>query len=593
MKKKLVMTGLMVTAFVLGALVTNPVKSLAAPTPTKEYNFDGDLGGAKPMAREGDNEEGGNAGTLPTENSNANVTYVEGKNGQAVFLDGTFGLELDAVAPGETYSVAFWVNPERFSNFGPIFQTGSDLLSTNTSATWLNITKTDWDGDSCPIIWSRNEKTGAWPWYCTAYFTAGGGYQIPKKEWSHIVVTVDGKTTATDPATGDVVADTVVSKLYVNGQLIGEGPVATGTFQGDAKAYLGINCWDIIFKGAFDDVKVYDTVLTAAEAAELAGAEVPLTPVKKYSFDDSLDGAKVLVREGDNEDGGNAGTLPIEGDSAKATFVEGKNGKAISLDGSFGLLLDQPAIGETYTLAFWVNPARFSNFGPIIQLGSDLLSTNTASTWLNITKTDWDGDSCPIIWSRNEITGAWPWYCTAYFTAGGGYQIPKNEWSHIVVTVDGQTPAMDPVTGYAVPDTVVSKLYVNGTYVGEGPVATGTFAGDAKAYVGINCWDIIFKGLFDDIELYDTVLTEEQIATLVGASVEATPEPTVALEPTATPAPTQTQAPTATIAPTEAAVETSAEAGSVSPVVIVVIVVVAVAVIGGVVFFMIKKKNAK
>ncbi len=593
MKKKLVMTGLVVTAFVLGALITNPVKSLAAPTPTKEYNFDGDLGGAKTISREGDNEEGGNTGVLPTEDTKATVTYVAGKNGQAVFLDGTFGLELDAVAPGETYSIAFWVSPERFSNFGPIVQIGSDLLGTNASSTWLNITKTDWDGDSCPVIWSRNELTGAWPWYCTAYFTAGGGYQIPKKEWSHIVVTVDGQTTAIDPVTGDAVADTVVSKLYVNGELIGEGPVATGTFAGDAKAYLGINCWDIIFKGAFDEVKIYDTVLTAAEAAELAGVSLPLTPVKKYSFEDSLDGAQVLIREGDNEDGGNAGVLPIEGDNAKAAFVEGKNGKAVSLDGTFGLLLDQPAIGETYTLAFWINPARFSNFGPIVQLGSDLLSANTSAKWLNITKTDWDGDSCPIIWSRNEITGAWPWYCTAYFTAGGGYQIPKNEWSHIVVTVDGQTPATDPATGDLVPDTVVSKLYVNGVYVGEGPVATGTFAGDAKAYVGINCWDIIFKGLFDEIELYDTVLTEEQVAALAGASAVAAPEPTQTPEPTATKAPTATPEPTATPAPTEAVVETNADAGSVNSSVIVVIVVAAAAVIGGVVIFMIKKKNAK
>lgn len=74
-------------------------------------------------------------------------------NGQAVFLDGNYGLELDAKAVGETYSISFWVNPARFSNFGPIVQIGSDLLSEKTAATWLNVTKTDWDGDSAPTIW--------------------------------------------------------------------------------------------------------------------------------------------------------------------------------------------------------------------------------------------------------------------------------------------------------------------------------------------------------------------------------------------------------------------------------------------------------
>ena len=77
---------------------------------------------------------------------------------------------------------------------------------------------------------------------------------------------------------------------------------------------------------------------------------------------------------------------------------------------------------------------RFSNFGPIIQIGSDLLSANVASTWLNITKTDWDGDMAPVIWSRNEVDATWPW-----FACGSNYVINKKEWVHIAVTVSGST----------------------------------------------------------------------------------------------------------------------------------------------------------
>jgi len=245
----------------------------------------------------------------------------------------------------------------------------------------------------------------------------------------------------------------------------------------------------------------------------LASTAFAATPKYEYSFDGNIGGSVVVTREGDNQDGGNTGTLPTVNNSVQPQFGDGVNGQALYLDGKYGVLLDAKAVGETYTIAFWINPARFSNFGPFIQIGSDLLSQNNTATWLNITKTDWDGDSAPVIWSKNEALDAWPWYQKAYFSCGGGYQIPKNEWTHIAITVDASKPGMDPVLNTEVPGTVHSQLYINGEFFGEGPVAKGTFAGDAKVYVGINCWDIIFKGLIDDIKIYDTVLTASEVKT--------------------------------------------------------------------------------
>ena len=264
MKKKLiVMASLVVSMTITGVFAS-------AATPKYEYNFDGSLNGAKTMTRVGDNENGGNPGTMPVVDESVTALFEDGVNGKAVYLDGTYGLELDAKAVGDTFTLAFWVNPTRFSNYGPIIQIGDDLLSEKQSSKWINLTKTDWDGDSAPIIWSRNEKLDVWPWYLKAYFTAGGGYMIEKNAWSHIVLTVDGSQTAVDPVTGDVLTGTVQSQLYVNGELIGEGPVAAEVFKGDAKVYIGINCWDIIFKGKFDDIKIYDTVLSANEVSALA-----------------------------------------------------------------------------------------------------------------------------------------------------------------------------------------------------------------------------------------------------------------------------------------------------------------------------------
>lgn len=266
---------------------------------------------------------------------------------------------------------------------------------------------------------------------------------------------------------------------------------------------------------------VIGVIMTLSMVFMMMATAYAATPKYENGFDGSLGGAKILTREGDNEDGGNPGTLPAVNDSVKAQFGAGVNGDAVYLDGKYGLLLDAKAMGENYTLAFWINPARFSNFGPMIQIGSDLLSTNQSAKWLNITKTDWDGDSAPIIWSRNEALDSWPWYLKAYFSAGGGYQIPKNEWSHIAVTVDGSKVGMDPVLGTEVAGTVHSQLYVNGELIGEGPVAADTFTGDSKVYVGINCWDILFKGYIDDIKIYDTVLTAAEVKTAMDTPAAA------------------------------------------------------------------------
>lgn len=269
MKKRLMVLTLLLSLAV--ATVAN------AATPKYEYNFDGSIGGAQAVRREGDNDEGGNAGTLPTVDASDSVAYTDGVNGQALELDGTYGLVLDAEGVGETYTLAFWINPARFSNFGPIVQVGSDLLGANAAAKWLNITKTDWDGDIAPTIWSRNEVTEAWPWYATAYFTAGGGYMIERNTWSHIVVTVDGSKEAYDPVTEELIPDTVLSKLYVNGELIGEGPVASDTFVGDAKVYVGINPWDIILKGHIDDLKIYDVALSDSDVKDLVSGNAVVT----------------------------------------------------------------------------------------------------------------------------------------------------------------------------------------------------------------------------------------------------------------------------------------------------------------------------
>ncbi len=454
--------------------------------PVYQYNFEGEAGGDV-LTRSGDNDNGTNTGTLPTTVPEASAQYGEGVTGQALYLDGSYGVALDAASVGETYSLSFWVKPESLANYGPILNIGSDLLG--DSATWLNITQTTWGANSStisPVIWSRNTTANSWPWFASTTGTT----QLALDTWTHITLTVDGNTTGS--ASG-----TVAGQLYINGVLTGSGDIAKDSFNEASVIYLGINCWDQNFKGYFDDIKIYNKVLSTSEVETAMNGP---SPIYETGFEASLKGT-VVTRSGAN-------TLPAADFTIEPQYEEGVTGKALYLDGSYGVKLDTAAAGESYSLAFWVKADSLTDYGPIINLGSDLLSTNTSAKWMNITKTSWVGDTSPVIWSRNETNGAWPWFSAA----AGGMKLPLNEWKYIVVTVDGNTIG-------SAGGTVSGKLYIDGVLAGTGDVAKDTFTDGSSVYLGINCWDSNFEGYFDDIKIYGKVLTADEVVNAMNTAV--------------------------------------------------------------------------
>ncbi len=299
------------------AMICATVSTAFAATPVYQYGFDGELGDAQAAVRVGDTDglPTGGVFTVPTVDTSVTAQYTEGVNGQAVFLDGSYGLILDAKELGDTYSISFWIKPERFSDYSTFLQIGSDLLGTEGNCNWLNVTKTSWVGDATPILWSRSQKADkelgladgtVWPWYQTAYFAVGENPMLlAKKDWTHVVITVDGDSVGMDPVLGTEVAGTVTSKLYINGAFVGEGPVAKYTFSEGSQVFVGCNAWDYFAKAAYDDIKVYNTVLTDADvesamnepagevAAAAASTDVPKTGVASMAIIFGL-GATVL-----------------------------------------------------------------------------------------------------------------------------------------------------------------------------------------------------------------------------------------------------------------------------------------------------------
>lgn len=301
MFKKFLSGVLAATILLGGATYANTTTADAAklPTPAKEFTMDKNDKNKKDVvavARKGDTSSAttGNTetGVLPeagpAKAKKVKLKYVNGKKGQALYLDRDikkygigYGAELKGVKLGSgSWSVSFWVKADNsMSNFMTIFFTGNKITDPKNTH-WVSIThRTDHDNGGDPYIWSHGitgGKNDEFPWYCCQ--DADGNWveksAIAKDKWVHITLVVDTKDTC---EYGEKGADGYVKGhhgwTYVNGELYGNGTVANKTMTNSNRFYLGINAWDIPFKGCYDEVKFYKKALSAKEVKAIYKAE--------------------------------------------------------------------------------------------------------------------------------------------------------------------------------------------------------------------------------------------------------------------------------------------------------------------------------
>jgi hypothetical protein len=195
------------------------------------------------------------------------------------------------------------------------------------------------------------------------------------------------------------------------------------------------------------------------------------------------------------------------GDTIKDSSSNGHNGKLIGNpkfeNGKFGKALSFDGVDDYVNMPF--------------EGSLEIATQITLQAWINHNCTDW----AQIITRE----GMWDVGCIGYvmdltnaqhlrfqlkgvtseWTVGNSV-IPKNQWVHVACTWDGTT----------------KKLYVDGKLDGSANATGEICDGERKELHIGKGWDPFYKGLMDNVAIFNVALTEEQIIeTMAGLKAAA------------------------------------------------------------------------
>jgi len=277
---------------------------------------------------------------------------------------------------------------------------------------------------------------------------------------------------------------TKVRKIYRNGVLIAND-IASGELNTNNNLFIG-NQSTYYFKGLMDDFRIYEKELTQLEINELyygnANRSYPLlkdgnnetiNPLVWYKFDNSNNLGYDDIRNHDLTN--NNGTAYNSNDYTKGS------GSA-SFDGTNDFLSNTSAFNlnsKDFSISLWIKRDENSRIDFFIELGS-----------VNAT--------------RQKLLMAYTLENTIYFGFYNdtlnlsGYTDDAGKWIHLVYTYK---------TG-----TKVRKIYRNGVLIGN-DTSGGELNTTNDFKIG-NHNTLYFKGLMDDLRIYERELTATQVQEL-------------------------------------------------------------------------------
>jgi arabinan endo-1,5-alpha-L-arabinosidase len=220
-----------------------------------------------------------------------------------------------------------------------------------------------------------------------------------------------------------------------------------------------------IKKGKVTAVKSFEITVLPFQQAELSA---------HYSFESNLlENSKAF---GEGTVTGNR----LDQTGGSITYVDGKNGKAALFDGQSGVRLPNDLItSNQYSVSLWVKPEQLTMYT------TTFFGARDANNWISLVPNGPAGGNT-MVWSGS----------TSWYDASSGLKVNTNEWSHLAFSVDDGT----------------IKVYVNGVETFTGTNFPNIFTGSGTSFgLGVNWWDTPFKGLIDELRIYDGALTPQQV----------------------------------------------------------------------------------
>ncbi|GIO56304.1 LamG-like jellyroll fold domain-containing protein [Paenibacillus cineris] len=181
-----------------------------------------------------------------------------------------------------------------------------------------------------------------------------------------------------------------------------------------------------------------------------------------------------------------AGTVTgdrIDKSGGSITFAEGRQGQAAKFDGASGIRLPDGLISSNaYSVALWIKPEELTTYT------TAFFGAKDGDHWVSLVPRGAVANNT-MVWSGSTI-----WYDGAT-----GLTIPTGEWSHLAFSAENGT----------------LTVYVNGVQKFKGANFPDWFTGTKASFsLGVNWWDPPFKGLIDELRVYDGALTPAQAADL-------------------------------------------------------------------------------
>ncbi len=405
--------------------------------------------------------------------SNVNFALGTGKDGSAIFNASSNAYADLGVSPFkgmDTYSMNMFVRPTSLEGTQALMSAGQEEIKENDFGLYMN------DGK---VTFKTSNSAGDVAVELTSEKS------LTKDAWNQVAIVREGEN----------------FKLYVNGNMEAQQKVAgIGTFDSLNSLYLGAMTnhaggdRTAFFDGKMDEVALYNVAVSDEQVARMSneylGRYDNARPVIYLDMDEVTDG-KVINKADGKEYAFNGLVEQVEGENGIKGLKFNGNDNYINLGNKY-------QVDGEFTVSAWVNVATTGDNRNHKIFGRGYTTHAEGEFYVAIRN---EGYNIAVSNANGEGSG------NLYDFNGVNY-IPVNKWAHLVVTCDGNT----------------IKVYKNGELHEKTGNASGlNLAGNEKDLLVGAGWnssgtglqgDHVFKGAMDEVYLYDTVLTEEEIQAL-------------------------------------------------------------------------------